>query len=160
MEVLRHGIHPVMMDALIHLNGRHLNPGLPTIYEDVARLGLTSGSINGLIYRGTSNHTLTLPGLLQGTVNLPRTIQVKGPELLTLGSLSNPLEGKVELPDGPLNRMHGSIRKMESLAPLIISGTDQKPDYLRIVDLKPFLLRLLQEKQGELPVVDKKRNRP
>ncbi|WP_342447478.1 alkaline phosphatase family protein [Paenibacillus ihuae] len=41
---------------------------------------------------------------------------------------------------------HGSIRKMESLVPLIIGGTDQKPDYLRIVDLKGYLLNLLTKK--------------
>lgn len=52
LEVLGHGIHPVLTDALIHLNGSHLNRNLPTIYEDLARLDLKSGSINGLIYRG------------------------------------------------------------------------------------------------------------
>ncbi|MNN78536.1 hypothetical protein D3C81_1951000 [compost metagenome] len=41
---------------------------------------------------------------------------------------------------------HGSIRKMESLVPLIIGGTDQKPDYLRMVDLKGYLLNLLTKK--------------
>lgn len=43
---------------------------------------------------------------------------------------------------------HGSIRKMESLVPLIISGTDQKPESLRMVDLKAYLLNLLT-KQAE-----------
>lgn len=41
---------------------------------------------------------------------------------------------------------HGSIRKMESLVPLIIVGTDQKPDYLRIIDLKAYLLNLLTKR--------------
>ncbi|MNC42187.1 hypothetical protein D3C75_909950 [compost metagenome] len=41
---------------------------------------------------------------------------------------------------------HGSIRKMESLVPLIIGGTDQKPEYLRVVDLKAYLLNLLTRK--------------
>lgn len=39
---------------------------------------------------------------------------------------------------------HGSIRQQESLIPLIICGTDQKPQYLRIIDLKPFILKLLK----------------
>lgn len=44
---------------------------------------------------------------------------------------------------------HGSIRKMESLVPLIISGTDQKPESLRMVDLKAYLLNLLTKKPKE-----------
>lgn len=60
MEVLQQGIHPVMADALIHLNGSHLNKDIPTIYDDLARQGLKSGSINGLIYRGPSLHTLSI----------------------------------------------------------------------------------------------------
>lgn len=38
---------------------------------------------------------------------------------------------------------HGSLRQKESLIPLIICGTDEKPKFLRIVDLKPYLLNLL-----------------
>lgn len=38
---------------------------------------------------------------------------------------------------------HGSFGQAESLVPLILSGTDQKPQYLRIIDLKSFLLKLL-----------------
>ncbi len=41
---------------------------------------------------------------------------------------------------------HGSIQKKESLVPLIIAGTDRKPNYLRIVDLKAYLLNLLSKK--------------
>lgn len=52
MEVLRLGVNRVLADALIHLNGSHLSKNLPTIYEDLARQGFKSGSINGLIYRG------------------------------------------------------------------------------------------------------------
>ncbi|MOA44277.1 hypothetical protein D3C78_1665280 [compost metagenome] len=38
---------------------------------------------------------------------------------------------------------HGALGQAESLVPLIISGTDQKPQHLRIIDLKAFLLKLL-----------------
>jgi hypothetical protein len=38
---------------------------------------------------------------------------------------------------------HGSIRRMESLVPLIIVGTNEKPANLRMVDLKAYLLDLL-----------------
>ena len=40
-------------------------------------------------------------------------------------------------------RGHGSIRQTESLVPLIIVGTNEKPPHLRMVDLKAYLLDLL-----------------
>lgn len=93
MEVIKHGVDPVLFDALVNLNGSHLNQQLPTIYEDLARRGMKSGSINGLIYRGTVDHTLTIPPWIQVPTSLPKTIPVKGPDYLALGSLSDPLEG-------------------------------------------------------------------
>lgn len=38
---------------------------------------------------------------------------------------------------------HGSLHKQESLVPLIITGTEEEPTYPRIVDLKEFILRML-----------------
>ncbi|AXF57851.1 hypothetical protein DT065_03795 [Salicibibacter kimchii] len=38
---------------------------------------------------------------------------------------------------------HGSLHKQESSVPMIVVGTDSEPEYERIVDLKPWLLRLL-----------------
>lgn len=105
IEVLKHGVNPVLTDALIHLNGIHLNKDLPTIYEDLARHGLKSGSINGLIYRGASAHKLSIPAWIQGPTSLPKEIHVKGPDFLSLGSLSNPFQGIKNLPDGLTNRM-------------------------------------------------------
>lgn len=39
---------------------------------------------------------------------------------------------------------HGSLHAKDSYVPLIISGTDQRPKNMRIVDLKPFILDLLR----------------
>ena len=39
---------------------------------------------------------------------------------------------------------HGSLHKQESLVPLIISGTKEKPIYPRVVDIKEFIIRLIQ----------------
>lgn len=66
---------------------------------------MKSGSINGLIYRGASQHKLSIPGWMQVPASLPTEIQVKGPDLLTMGSLSDPLHGIKQLPDGLANRM-------------------------------------------------------
>ncbi|MFC0331099.1 alkaline phosphatase family protein [Paenibacillus sepulcri] len=131
MEVARQGINPVLADALIHLNGSHLNSKLPTIYEDLAGQGLTSGSINGLIYRGMSNHTISIPAWVQGPTSLPREIKVKGPDLLALGSLSNPFEGSIDLPDGLFNKMgFNNDFAVEAVKYLITSN--KLPDFLYV----------------------------
>lgn len=40
---------------------------------------------------------------------------------------------------------HGSLHRQESNVPLIIAGTDEKPAFSRMVDLKKFILSLVQQ---------------
>jgi predicted AlkP superfamily pyrophosphatase or phosphodiesterase len=49
-------------------------------------------------------------------------------------------------PSHPGGAAHGSIHKQDSLVPMIVTGTDTKPEHLRIVDLKPWILQLLKNK--------------
>lgn len=105
MEIMKQGINPVLSDEFINLNGKHLNVEASTIYEDLARIGLTSGSVNGLIYRGNTDHILTLPPFIHLPTSLPKQIKVKGPDLLIFGAFSNPLQAEQRLPDGIVNKM-------------------------------------------------------
>lgn len=52
-------------------------------------------------------------------------------------------EFKAQLTPTHPSAAHGSLHRQETLVPLIISGTDEVPNYLRIVDLKQFILRLI-----------------
>ncbi|OYD09937.1 phosphodiesterase [Paludifilum halophilum] len=99
-EIIRDGTNQFLKDAIIHLNQKHLNTQTPTLYEDLADRGITSASINGLIYRGKTDHTLSFPAWISAPTSLPRELPVKGPDFLTFGAFANPLEGKVSLPDG------------------------------------------------------------
>lgn len=129
MEIWKQGGNEVLKDALINLNGNHLNPQIPTIYEDLAKHGLKSGSINGLIYRGAANHRLTMPDWLTGIISLPKEVQVKGPDFFALGSLANPLENVKELPDGLTKRLGLSNEySMEAVKYLI--KENKLPDFL------------------------------
>lgn len=105
MEVLRHGVNPVLADALIHLNSDHLNRKITTLYEDLDRLGYKSGSVNGLIYRGNYDHKLSIPAWAQAASGLPSVISVKGPAFMSLGVLSNPLKDVADLPEGVASRL-------------------------------------------------------
>ena len=105
IESMRLGVDSVLENILLNLNGAHLNRQLPTIHEDLHALGLKSSSINGLIYRGNIDHTLTIPPLVDITTSLPRSLTVQGPDYLTLGALSDPLKDKELLPDGITDRI-------------------------------------------------------
>jgi predicted AlkP superfamily pyrophosphatase or phosphodiesterase len=131
MEVFRHGVDQTLVDALINLNGKHLNPKLPTIYEDLANHGLKAGSINGLIYRGTIDHMLSIPAWIQGPTSLPKEIPVKGPDFLALGSLSNPLENTKNLPDGLTRRM-GLNNQYSIEAVKYLIHANKLPDFLYV----------------------------
>ncbi|XID93107.1 alkaline phosphatase family protein [Paenibacillaceae bacterium WGS1546] len=153
MEVLRQGIHPVLTDALIHLNGNDLNRDTPTLYEELARRGLKSGSINGLIYRGETSHTLTVPGWIRGLASLDKEIQVKGPDFLALGSLTNPLEERENLPDGLTRRMGMNNEfSVETVKSLI--QADKLPDFL-FAYLPDMDQELHQKGPSELSGVEK-----
>lgn len=158
MEVMKQGINPVLADALIHLNQTHLNPQVPTIYEDLARRGLKSGSINGLIYRGTTDHTLSLPAWIHGPTTLPKNIQVKGPDFLALASLSNPFKGMKDLPTG-LTKQMGLNNRYSIEAAKYLINTGKLPDFLYVYlpDLDrqlhkngPFDLKGVKELDGQL----------
>ncbi|MBP1992939.1 alkaline phosphatase family protein [Paenibacillus eucommiae] len=130
-EVFRHGVGSVLVDALINLNGSHLNQQLPTIYEELARLGFKSGSINGLMYRGETNHKLSIPAWIEVPTSLPKEIQVKGPDLLSLGSLSNPLADIRNLNDGLTSRM-GINNQYSTETLLYLIKENKLPDFLYV----------------------------
>ena len=39
---------------------------------------------------------------------------------------------------------HGSLHKVDSVVPMIVTGTNELPEYNRLVDVKKWILRLLK----------------
>ncbi|SDV99698.1 Predicted pyrophosphatase or phosphodiesterase, AlkP superfamily [Marininema mesophilum] len=99
-EAVRNGPNQALEDAVIHLNKDHLNPHLETLFDTIHQRGFEAGAVNAMIYRGPFSHTLTFPPLLSGPTSLPERLNVKGPDFFTFGTFSNPLQDKVELPEG------------------------------------------------------------
>ncbi|MBB3111709.1 putative AlkP superfamily pyrophosphatase or phosphodiesterase [Paenibacillus phyllosphaerae] len=104
-DLLKRGVNPFLEHAFVELNGQHLNRQTPTIYEDLAEKGFQSGSVNGLVYRGNTEHQLHFPKWLEAPTKLPRSFAVQAPDLFTFGAFSNPLEGYIDLKDDLLHRM-------------------------------------------------------
>ncbi|ASN07428.1 phosphodiesterase [Virgibacillus necropolis] len=87
-EVFTLGVKQVLKDGIYNLNQEHLGKNVKTIYEDLDERQAHSASINGLIYRGNQDHNLHVPKIASTLNILPDTFHVKGPTLLSMGSLS------------------------------------------------------------------------
>jgi predicted AlkP superfamily pyrophosphatase or phosphodiesterase len=78
----------VFMDAVYELNQAHLNKDTKTIHEVLAGRGRESASINGIVYRGTTEHALKLPQFLQLSKLVPKHMTVMGPRWFSYASLA------------------------------------------------------------------------
>ncbi|MCM3388478.1 alkaline phosphatase family protein [Ureibacillus chungkukjangi] len=87
-EIWHNGVQNVVRDSIINLNNEHLNPKIKTIYEELADSDIKAASINGLIFRGNTTHHLNVPRMLSFVNLLPKNIEVDGPQLFSLGALS------------------------------------------------------------------------
>lgn len=87
-EVSKQGVKEVVKDSLIRLNQEHLSEDVSTIYEELTSTGLQSASINGLVYRADYPQRLTIPKIASVTNLIPRDLEIYGPPLMSLGSLS------------------------------------------------------------------------
>lgn len=88
MEIFNIGVKQVLEDNLYNLNQNHLSKSVATIYEDLYEREDDSASINGLVYRGKQNHHLHIPKIASTFNILPHSLAVKGPTLVSKGSLS------------------------------------------------------------------------
>jgi hypothetical protein len=50
------GLSQVVRDVMVNLNSKHLNPDVPTIHEELDGMGLTTASINFMLFRGPYMH--------------------------------------------------------------------------------------------------------
>lgn len=129
---IKNGVSQGAYDFLYHLNNTHLSTKVNTIFEELDKHHLTSGTINTLIYRGNHAHQLTLSGIIDEVTGLPETIETKGPNILALGRIAKPdLVKNDDLSDGILSRYGLSDQYSTEVAQALITQGKQ-PDFLMI----------------------------
>ncbi|AVQ98203.1 hypothetical protein OBCHQ24_03900 [Oceanobacillus iheyensis] len=64
-ETFRIGMRKSIHNMLYRLNNEHMSTGVTTIYEDLAKEGVSSASINSFVYRGNTPKRLKAPLLLR-----------------------------------------------------------------------------------------------
>lgn len=123
--VWQYGPRQLLTDSLYNLNQQHLSKRVETLHEELDQAGLTSASINGLIYRGNVPHELILPANLAKLVLNTQKISVRGPHLLGFGTLSSVT--RQPLPEGPLQAFgFNDAYTAQSLVSLV--GEGRLPD--------------------------------
>ncbi|MGI8773706.1 MAG: alkaline phosphatase family protein [Actinomycetota bacterium] len=106
------GASQIVEDALGNLNRKHLSPDVETLHESLGRLGLTTASINYMVFRGPYIHRLQ-PGLLERLLlrkRLPRELPgpiehyfadvIEGPAGACLDLPRRGLEKRLKATDG------------------------------------------------------------
>ncbi|WP_088102295.1 alkaline phosphatase family protein [Halalkalibacter urbisdiaboli] len=90
MGMWKLGFKQVLYDSLYHLNNTHLSKNTETIFESLQRHGFSTGSINTLVYRGQTEHELTLPVPFNKILSEQIPIKTHGPDLLSFGKVIQP----------------------------------------------------------------------
>ncbi|MEJ8545974.1 alkaline phosphatase family protein [Brevibacillus borstelensis] len=78
----------VLMDSVYQLNQVQLNKETKTIHEELAAKGKKSASINGIVFRGKTEHSLKVPRWISATTRLPDKMKVTGPAWLSYAALA------------------------------------------------------------------------
>ncbi|MBH0330834.1 phosphodiesterase [Brevibacillus brevis] len=78
----------VLLDILHQLNLVQLNPHMKTIHEELAEKGKDSASINAILWRGKTPHTLQIPRLIDFGTRLPSELNVTGPKLMSYAAFA------------------------------------------------------------------------
>lgn len=90
LPVWKLGFLPCTRDVLCNLNDKHFNAHIPTIYEELADRGRTSGSINLIARRSYHKYKVRIPFLLSLATKFQKFEDVSGPDLLSIGSVVRP----------------------------------------------------------------------
>lgn len=77
----------VFMDSIYQLNQIQLSKKTKTIHEELAEQGKNSASINAVVFRGETEHTLKVPQSIAMSTRLPEQIRISGPKLLSYAAL-------------------------------------------------------------------------
>ncbi|MGM0880124.1 MAG: alkaline phosphatase family protein [Bacillota bacterium] len=87
-EALKIDQPQVLMDSVYQLNQVQLNKKTKTIHEELADKGKDSASINAVIFRGKTEHTLHVPQWVSDSTSLPEQFKVTGPKWLSYAALA------------------------------------------------------------------------
>ncbi|GEB32913.1 alkaline phosphatase family protein [Brevibacillus parabrevis] len=87
-EALKIDQPQVLLDAIQQLNQTQLSKDTKTLHEELADLGKDSASINAIVWRGKTAHTLKIPHLIEVAAQLPGELSVTGPTFMSYAAFA------------------------------------------------------------------------
>ncbi|CAI8954356.1 putative AP superfamily protein [Brevibacillus sp. IT-7CA2] len=78
----------VLLDILHQLNLVQLNPHTKTVHEELAEKGKDTASINAILWRGKTPHSLQIPRFIDFGTRLPGELNVTGPKLMSYAAFA------------------------------------------------------------------------
>ena len=87
-EALKINQQQMVLDSIYQLNQVQLNKNVQTIHETLRDAGMDSASVNAIVFRGKTEHTLHMPDWIAKSTHLPEEIKVTGPKWLSYAVLS------------------------------------------------------------------------
>lgn len=131
-SILKIGLEKVLRNLLLKLNGNHLNPNTPTLYEELEAGGFSTGNINFFMHRAKHSYLAKVPlSLAIATGFRLNQEEVSGPSHLTLGQLTHPpFTGRAaSYPRGPFHRFGFNDTFSGRIAAQLIRER-QQPDFM------------------------------
>lgn len=130
--VLKMGTERVFRNILIRLNEEHLNPNLPTLYEELEASGYSTGNVNFFIHRAKHFFQAKIPLFISLATRFHfEKAQLAGPSHLTIGQLIHPaFSGRAnKYPRGIFNRFGvNDVFSGRVAAQLVREG--KQPDFM------------------------------
>ncbi|MDW7672921.1 MAG: alkaline phosphatase family protein [Bacillota bacterium] len=83
------GVLQVVNDLLFSMNNSHLNVDTPTIFELLENRQISTGAVNFFSFRGTTEHQVKVPWLINIASGFKLKGKINGPSQLVLGKLVN-----------------------------------------------------------------------
>ena len=160
--VLALGLRKTAKDVIYNLNQVHLNPNTKTIYEELADRGKTAGAVNFIIHRGRTEHTLTVPFMLNILTKFSlHKRKIKAADILSIGAIHKPRFPGRRIFWSWNQTIFSRLGINDSYATEVVKfiiETGHQPDFLMVYfpDHDHYLHRNIDQPLPSLEKVDKK----
>jgi len=156
------GIKNSAKDVLINLNEHHLSKDVKTIFEELEENGKKSASVNFIVHRGTKEHHIKMPFLLNlFTWFSFNNVKISGPEILSLGAMHKPVISRRKIFwsfNQSIFKQFGINDDYSLLVAKHIIASGKQPDltFIYLPDHDHYLHKYINQPMKSLAKVDKK----
>ncbi|WP_100407131.1 alkaline phosphatase family protein [Bacillus solitudinis] len=125
------GMGDSLTNTIYHLNNTHLSDDTVTIFEKLHEKGHTTGAVNTLIYRGPTDHIITIPFSAHRVLG-DKVYKTKGPDILSLGQAVKPKVIQNKTLSDTLYQRYGFHDKYSTEVVEQLISSKEQPQFLMV----------------------------